>query len=460
MKKFTSILLILFLSLTTIGCANASTSGVTASSQQFSSEKQVINLDSTDLLTITSSGTYELSGTISDGGIIVDVDKKADPGEVILIFNGVNITSKTSVPVYIKSAKDTTIYLQEGSKNYLSDTENVVVNADDEPKSTIFSKDDLEITGPGYLEINANYNDGINGRDDLKITGGNIKIISAQDAVVGKDSVEIANAVIEISAGKDGIRSTNDTEEGKGILTIHSGNINITKSIEGLEAPYITINSGTINIVSSDDGINIDKSGGLLTINGGDIYVNADGDGLDSNGSIEMTGGNVVVDGPAGGPDSAIDYDREFKLSGGSIIGVGSSGMAQTAGENSTQPSLLMTFSTSQQAGTIISLRDSAGNIIISHQSAKAFNSAAFSSPELKTGEKYSIFTGDNKVVEFTLENMVTYLNEDGVTTKAQGFGPGNRGGQRPENFDGQKFQQNPPGERPDKSQERMAPPQ
>ena len=166
------------------------------------------------------------------------------------------------------------------------------------------------------------------------------------------------------------------------------------------------------------------------------------------------------MDDDDGGGDSAIDYGREFNLSGGSIVGVGSSGMAQTAGESSTQPSLLMTFSTSQQAGTIISLRDSDGSVIISHQSAKAFNSTAFSNPELKSGEKYSIFTEDNKVVEFTIENMVTYLNEDGVTTKAQGFGPDNRGGQRPENFDDQKFQQNPPGERPNKSQERISPPQ
>ncbi len=460
MKKFTSLLIILILILILPGCSNTANSDITAKNPEIDSEKQIINLTSTDLHKITSSGTYELSGIISDGGIIVDVDKDSDDGQVILIFNGVNITSKTSVPVYIKSAKDTTIYLQEGSKNYLYDTENVVVNDDDEPKATIFSKDDLEITGSGYLEINANFNDGINCRDDLKITGGNIKIISVQDAVTGKDSVEIANASIEIAAGKDGIRATNETDEGKGILTINSGNINITKSEEGLEAPSISINNGRINIVSSDDGININKAGGLLTINGGDIYVNADGDGLDSNGSIEMTGGNVIVDGPVGGGDSAIDYDREFNLSGGSIVGVGSSGMAQTAGESSTQPSLLMTFSTSQQAGTIISLRDSDGNVIISHQSAKAFNSTAFSSPELKSGEKYSIFTEDNKVVEFTIENMVTYLNEDGVTTKAQGFGPGNRGGQRPENFDGQKFQQNPPSERPDKSQERMAPPQ
>jgi hypothetical protein len=97
-----------------------------------------------------------------------------------------------------------------------------------------------------------------------------------------------------------------------------------------------------------------------------------------------MTGGNVVIDGPAGGADSAIDYDREFNLSGGSVIGIGSSGMAQTAGESSTQPSVLMTFSASQQAGTIISLRDSAGNIIISHQSAKAFNPLPLAVQSLK----------------------------------------------------------------------------
>ena len=251
----------------------------------------------------------------------------------------------------------------------------------------------------------------------ITINGGTFNIQSTDDALHSNDTIVINAGDFTIASGDDGIHA--DTA-----LTIEEGTVTITESYEGLESATITINAGQISIASSDDGINlaggVDGSGvfgdmggapggrnggpGMdffggsgdynLYINGGTVYVNAGGDGLDSNGSITMTGGTVVVNGPTNDGNGAIDYMGSFSVSGGTLLAAGSSGMAQAPDGNSSQPSLLIYFGTTYAAGTPVSVVNSAGENVVTIVPSKQYSSLVVSSPNLVLGETYTIYVG------------------------------------------------------------------
>jgi len=519
------------------------------------------------VITIALPGVYVISGSWDDGQIIVDLESK---GTVRLVLNGVNMSNSDSAPIFVKNAQNTIITLQEGTENIVSDGAQYVYASSsvDEPSAAIYSKDDLTINGSGALIVHGNFNDGITGKDDLKITGGSIAIYAADDGIVGRDLLAVKAGDIRIEAGGDGMKSTNDEDTSKGMivleggsfdiaaggdgiqavnsllisggeyklvtgggssqagsltgdssakglkaasqlsisgglftidsaddavhsndgvtlldgqltiasgddgvhadtaLTISGGVIEITKSYEGLESKAITISGGDISVTASDDGVNVaggndgsslngrrgqnafSSSGDAkLSITGGTIIVDAAGDGLDSNGDIEVTGGTIIVNGPTGNNNGALDYDGTFAMSGGLIVAAGSSGMAEAPSETSQQPSVMMYYSQTQKAGTLVSLLDSKGEVIAAFAPSKDYQSIVISSPSLTKGETYTLYSGGtaagdaagglydakavyqggDKLVAFTLADTVTYVNESGLTTR-QSFGPGGGG--------------------------------
>ena len=131
----------------------------------------------------------------------------------------------------------------------------------------------------------------------------------------------------------------------------------------------------------------------LISISGGLVVVDANGDGIDSNGSIQMTGGTVLVCGPTNDGNGPLDYDGNFTITGGMIIAAGSSGMAQGIGNSSTQYGLLAGF-TAKSANTIVRIEDASGNDIITFKPSKQYSSVAVSTPALKKGETYRILFG------------------------------------------------------------------
>ncbi len=546
-------------------------------------------------IAITSAGTYSISGTLDDGQIIVNTK---DEGTVRLILNGANITCYTSAPIYVKNAEKTVITLAEGTENLVTDGDSYIVedsliedSESIEPNAAIFSKDDLTINGNGSLTVNANYNNGIQSKDDLKITGGNITVNAVNDGIKGRDSIAVKKANITVDAGADGMQSNNDKNEEKGYvfiesgtiaiiagndgiqaetslvisggnitissgggsanssrhigeegntwgdwgnrgmdmgntsdsdstsgsakglkagvnitiaggtinidssddsihsndsLTINGGNImlasgddgmhsdstleinggelSITKSYEGIESAVITINDGDIHITSSDDGINVrggndgssidgrpgqnefNYSGNnWLYINGGYTVINATGDGLDINGSINMTAGDVIIDGPTSDMNGATDYLGTFTVTGGYLVAVGSSGMAQAPGTSSTQYSVLINFSAQQSANTLVHIRTEDGEEILTFLPTKAYQSVLLCSPELENGETYIVYTGGSstgtvtdylysggkytagtQITSFTISSIVTRIGSSGG-----GF-PGGAGGGPP----------------------------
>ncbi|MFJ5763556.1 carbohydrate-binding domain-containing protein [Neobacillus sp. NPDC093182] len=303
---------------------------------------------------------------------------------------------------------------------------------------------------------------GLKATVDVAIGGGSFMIDSSDDGVHSNNSVTIAGGDMTISSGDDGIHG--DTA----VLT-KGGKINITKSYEGIESKVISISDGEIDVIASDDGINVgggnDGSGmdfqstetedNLLSISGGTVTVNAAGDGLDSNGSIQMTAGTVLVNGPTTSGNGSLDYDQSFEMTGGFLIAAGSAGMLQAISEQSTQNAIVMTYPDTQAAGTLLHIEDSDGNTVATFAPEKDYQAVFISSPSLEKDKNYTLYSGGTstgkvadglyndgdykdgtKVVEFTISDSETWLNESGVTTVSSG-GPGGGGmrggGQRPD---------------------------
>lgn len=279
---------------------------------------------------------------------------------------------------------------------------------------------------------------GIKGAVSVVIDSGNFNINAADDGLHSNGSISINNGTFNIDSGDDGMHAD-------ATLTINNGTLTINQSYEGLESAIITINDGNIQISSSDDGINVaggrdgsgmqfpgmqggqgmqfpgtqgrpgapadpNTQGGQITqgrpdafnsnsdyflyIHGGTIAVNAYGDGLDINGSMEMSGGTLLVSGPTDQGNAALDYDGTFTISGGLLIATGSSGMAMSPSTTSSQNSMIVFFESAVPAGTLVHLQDSSGEELFTFEPAKNYQSLVYSSPLLTQGETHTLYLG------------------------------------------------------------------
>lgn len=200
-----------------------------------------------NVITITSGGTYIISGTLTEGQLVVD----ADDEKVQLVLDNADITCATSAAIYIKSAGKTFITLAEGSENILMNTAEFEAIDDNNIDAVIFSKDDLALNGSGTLTINSENGHGIVSKDDLKITGGTYNITAASHALSGKDSVRIAAGTFNLVSGKDGIHSENADDSSKGYVYIAGGEFTIDSTGDGIDASNIVqIDDGTFDITA------------------------------------------------------------------------------------------------------------------------------------------------------------------------------------------------------------------
>lgn len=293
---------------------------------------------------------------------------------------------------------------------------------------------------------------GLKGAANIEITGGVFTMSCVDDTIHSNGDVTISGGTFTLASDDDGLHAD-------GNLLVSGGHIDISQCYEGLEGTTITISDGTVNIVARDDGINAaDASGSAetfgrpgtansncyITVTGGTITVNASGDGLDSNGNMNIEGGLVIVNGPTNNGNAAFDYDGSSTITGGTLIAAGSSGMAQAPGSTSTQPVLSVTFSEAQAAGTIVNLTDKDGSLIVSYAPEKRFQNIVMSSPLLKTGETYTLYSGTagsetrvngiaesveslgNTLCTATLVNIITTISSDGsAITGGMGMGGG-----------------------------------
>ena len=171
---------------------------------------------------------------------------------------------------------------------------------------------------------------GLKAGKTLTVSGGTFTVDSADDALHAND-VTVSGGTLTLASGDDAVHADNDLVIGvKGSSSTSNPKIDITASYEGLEGTTVSVYSGDIDVAASDDGVNAANSDlgehsdkYAINIAGGDLYIDAGSDGLDSNNDIIMTGGKVEVYGADAMMDAAIDYDGTFTLSGGTLFGAG-----------------------------------------------------------------------------------------------------------------------------------------
>lgn len=275
-------------------------------------------------VTITSAGTYSISGILDDGQIIVDTD---DEKIVRLILNGANISCSSSAPIFIKDAEKIIIALAESTENYVEDGRSFITEdaGADEPNAVIFSKDDLTIFGDGLLTVKGNVNDGISCKDGLIIAGGIIDVNAVDDGIRGKDYLVIKGGNITVNAGGNGLKSDNDKDATMGYISIEYGVIDITAGADAFQAETDVIISDGQIIISSGGGSNsiIDEDTSAkgikvnvsIIIDGGNFMIDSADDDIHSDGSLEINGGSFFI---SSGNDG-IHADSTVEINGGDI---------------------------------------------------------------------------------------------------------------------------------------------
>ncbi|WP_221389974.1 carbohydrate-binding domain-containing protein [Dyadobacter sp. NIV53] len=367
---------------------------------------------------------YILSGTTANGSVKVYSDKKFK-----LTLNGVNITNADGPAINIQSGKRAFVVLNDNTTNTLTDGSAYTASGTEDMKGTFFSEGQLIFSGNGSLSVKGNYKHAVASDDYVRIISGNITVTgAASDGIHTKDAFIADGGVINITTSGDGIQC----DEGyivinngtftisvadKGIsasydtdttidpyLTINGGTINVTSSAgEGIESKSVlTINNGTITTKTPDDGLN---AGTFIYINGGNIYAYSTGnDGIDSNGKITITGGKIVAVGAAS-PEEGFDCDRNtFKITGGIMVGIGGATSSPTASV-STQPSVILGGGTANQ---LISIQSADGTETLTFLIPKTYTTMLFSSPKMKTGQTYTVYTGGSVANGTVLNGLYT----------------------------------------------------
>lgn len=269
---------------------------------------------------------------------------------------------------------------------------------------------------------------GVKAGGNIVIQGGEISVTSADDSVHSNANVTVSGGQLQLSSCDDGIHSDET-------LTISGGTIEVSKSYEGLEGKNIEISGGVVNVKAADDGLN--AAGGdngsvfgfdsstndyYILISGGEITVNALGDGVDSNGTITQNGGVLTVFGPTNSGNGALDYQKSYTIGGGTLIALGASGMAQAPSALS-QPCISIYSEVS--AGSEIEVRASDGSVILSVTTPKNCGSLIFSDSQFKSGENYDILANGTVLQTVTASDGVSGDGATGDNFGGGGFGGG-----------------------------------
>lgn len=202
--------------------------------------------------TITKAGEYTVTGLLSEGQLIVDA---GDEDEITIVLNGTSITCSSGSPIYVKNASEVKIKSEENSFNEVIDNraEATADSSDDNGNAAIYATCDLKLVGKGALVVTANYNNGIQSKDDLSIKNVIVKVTAVNNAIKGNDAVDIESGnIIAISAKGDGIKTSNSSLSNKGnqkgIVTITGGNIDVYAACDGIDAAYGVDISGDGNL--------------------------------------------------------------------------------------------------------------------------------------------------------------------------------------------------------------------
>ncbi len=305
-------------------------------------------------VTLTDGRTYIISGTLSDGQIIVDASGSDKPH---IVLAGADITCADNPAIYIKQADKAFITLAEGTQNSVSDGSAYAFEGDETNlDAAIFSKDDLTLNGSGALTVNGNYAHGVVSKDDLVVGGGAYVITSVKSGLCGKDCVKINEGAFTITAGTDGIKSANEEDETLGYVVICGGTYNITAGKDGIQAAAeLIIGGGTFNITTGGGSADASttpgggqnaqwgaswgmgqnqasasadtasakglKAGGDLTLAGAVLTIDSSDDAVHANGSVFITDTALAIS----SGDDGIHADSLVQVNSASTIQIAKS---------------------------------------------------------------------------------------------------------------------------------------
>ncbi len=383
---------------------------------------------SKDDLTINGSG--ELTVKSSANAIVSKNDLVITGGTFDLDAGNHALSGKDSVSIYtaemtIKSGKDGihaenkddasrgSLYIRDGSFGIRSDGDGISAAAALQIDSGSF---DI-VSGGGSEGSATNSCKAIKAVGDVALNSGTYTLNSSDDAVHTDGKVTVTGGSFEVATGDDAFHSG-------GLLSVTAGYIGVSDSYEGFEALSIDISGGDIILASRDDGLNAaggnDESGfgghhggdmfgqgsdSFINISGGTLKVNAGGDGIDSNCTINVSGGKTFISGPTSSGNSALDYGREATVTGGVFLAAGTQQMAMNFTSAEGQGAALVNVG-QQAAGTVVRLCGESGKELLAWNAEKEFSSLTVTCPEMQQGESYTLYCGD-KATQFTLDSLV-----------------------------------------------------
>lgn len=360
-------------------------------------------------LTVDGRGNDGITGKdgllIESGSLTVSAADDAIRGKDWLVVTG-GTFALTAGGDGLLSDNDTDIdrgfvYLKDGTVTITAAGDGVQAETD-----LLVGGGTLDITAGGGAGQTIDENvstKGLKSGQYIVVEGGTLDIDASDDTLNTNGSAHVAGGTLTLASGDDGVHADQS-------LLVSGGTTQITESEEGLEAAQVVISGGDTDVVSNDDGVNASDGSGdsqapgqqqttstsdvSLTITGGTLAVDAQGDGLDSNGTIEISGGTTVVSGPTASDNGALDTEGAFTISGGTLLALGSSGMAVSPDADSAQSFVATNLSSSQQAGTVGHVVAEDGTVLASFTATKKFQSVVYSSPEVTSGSSYTVQTG------------------------------------------------------------------
>lgn len=277
------------------------------------------------VVTITGAGTYQLSGSLSNGQVVVDT---AQSGMVRLILNGVTIANSTSSAINVVDADEVMVYLNPGSTNRLSDATNYVYPSPDvdEPNAALFSKANLTIAGTGSLTVTGNAYDGIASKDGLVIAAGAITVTAVDEGIRGKDYLVIEGGTLTVTARTgDGLKSNEDGDARLGYVLVRAGTVNVTAQGDGIHGETdIIVTGGTLTVRSgggrttplpADASAKGLKAGVLIVTGGGQINVDASDDAVHSDTAVALDGGTLTL----ATRDDAVHAETTLDVTAGTV---------------------------------------------------------------------------------------------------------------------------------------------
>lgn len=306
----------------------------------------------------------------------------------------------------------------------------ITIDAQDDALHT-----DGDMTISGGECILSTGDDGAHAALSLTVLDGKITVLTSYEGLEA-NQITLADGELDITASDDGINANGGSDGFSGgfgggfggrrsDMNSQSGDMTPPDNSNMQTPPDGNAPSGNPPTMPGQDAADstttddtTDKQPVLL-ITGGKITVNADGDGLDSNGDLRVEGGDITINGPSNGGNGALDIGTENGgagvIAGGTLIALGTSSMTENFGSTSTQCAFLVTMN-SFGAGETITITDSQGNVLYTGVTVKSANSVVFSSPDLVVGETYTVTIGSTSA---------TVTQSSTVVGNSNGFGGG-----------------------------------